>query len=236
MGLRDRLRAFAEECGKEVGSWVKAIFLTGPALHWEEAPRGAEVDLLLVVDDLNMEALGRLRGVVQRWRRRLRLNPVVLSPAEMRRSLDVFPLEYARLQSQRWLIWGEDLLEGLEIPQEALRLQIEEELKTLLFHVRRAYLMAQGPKELGEVVRSALRHLERLLWGLLFLKGERRPLEGEALLEGVAAAYGLEEDNWLKIWESAQARPPRGSEEALFVSLLRQVERLSDCVDRMGSS
>jgi hypothetical protein len=76
--------------------------------------------------------------------------PLLLSPEELRRTIDIFPLEYATMLADYVVVRGSDPFAGLSIPVEDVRRAVEGLAKSHLIHLREAFLESHG-----ETVRIA---------------------------------------------------------------------------------
>ena len=70
--------------------------------------------------------------------------PLMLSAEELRRTVDVFPLEYATMLADYTVVRGADPLKGLSIPVEDVRRAVEGLAKSHLIHLREGFLESHG--------------------------------------------------------------------------------------------
>jgi hypothetical protein len=91
------------------------------------------------VDDL--EALAPL---VEHWHRDGAPTPLVMTPEEFARSLDVFPLESQAILQRHVLVAGRDPLAGLTVAPEDVRRACEVHAKGHLLHLRQGWIDAAG--------------------------------------------------------------------------------------------
>ena len=74
-----------------------------------------------VVNDLGFRDLTACLPMTESWHRRGIAVPLLLSSDELRRTVDIFPLEYASIVADHVLVRGRDPFAGLAIPVEDLR-------------------------------------------------------------------------------------------------------------------
>ena len=85
-----------------------------------------------------------------------------MSADEMRRSADVFSIEFLDMRRHYRLLWGEDVLKTLEIPMRLHRAQVEYELREKTILLRQRLLMAPGnARRSGSCCCGRCRRLER---------------------------------------------------------------------------
>ena len=120
------------------------------------------------VDDLH--ALGPLADA---WRHDGLETPLVMTPAEFRRSLDTFPAEYQALLDHHVVIDGTSPFEGAAIGREDLRRACEAQARGHLIHLRQGCIDA-GSRHHGveRVIEESAGPLRRLLRNLARLQDE----------------------------------------------------------------
>ena len=117
--------------------------------------------------------LDALSALVDSWHHEGLDTPLLLTPDELRRSLDAFPLEYQALIDRHIVIAGAPPFAGLSIHHVYLRQACEVEAKGHLIHLRQAWLEAAGHDErLAEIVAGSAAPLRRLLTSVARLDGE----------------------------------------------------------------
>ena len=103
-----------------------------------------------LVEDLTFRDLTAALPLTESWYHRGTSVPLLLSPAELRRTIDIFPLEYATMMADYAVVRGTDPFKGMTIPPEDVRRSVEGLAKSHLIHLREAFLESHG-----ETVRIA---------------------------------------------------------------------------------
>jgi len=206
-GVVQEVEGFARELAGLYPDQLKSVIVHGPAVEWERRPRGAAVNVLVVLEDPRLEVLQRAWESVATWRRGRGVEPLFLGAAELERSLDVFPLEFLEMQAQRVCLYGKDVLADLEIPPRFLRVQVEEDLKTKALWLRQAFVReGANPRAVQQMLAQAFDGLLGLCVGLLRLRDIAPPTHPAALLQATAEAYGLDADLLLTLRAAAEGR------------------------------
>lgn len=78
------------------------------------------------------------------WHHRGIAVPLMLSSDELRRTVDVFPLEYASILADYTVVRGSDPFKGLVIHVDDVRRAVEGLAKSHLIHLREAFLESHG--------------------------------------------------------------------------------------------
>ncbi|MGQ9477766.1 MAG: hypothetical protein ACUVRH_04665 [Candidatus Bipolaricaulia bacterium] len=230
------LNSFTREVRELYGDDLLAVILYGSAVGPEYIPGVSDLNLLVVLKEVGPRQLAKGFKYVARWRKS-RLNPLFLDPSYIESSLDSFPIEFLEMKERHLLLWGEDLLEGLEVPRENLRLQCEQELKGKWLKLRQAYLETAGDaRELRRLLIASLSPFAVVLSALLRLKGfPIPPREFLEVLAQIEAAFGLELDAFRRAYQLKQgyANPGRRELLDLFAQYLEEVRRLAQAADQL---
>ncbi len=233
--LSGALSRFRTEAQVVLGENLVSLVVFGEAVSEGGAALEGPVEAMIVLRKIDLVTLNQLRRVVLEARRELELLPLVLTPDDLERSTDVFPVKFQTMKWRHLRLCGEDLLSDLEIDRKLLRLRAEQEIKNLLFRLRRLYIDRSHRGELLELtlargVESLLRDLAVLLW---LRTGE--VLATEATVARAAADLGIPS----RPLEGALAL---GSDAApqdlpkLYEAFMAAVERAADLVDRHQES
>jgi hypothetical protein len=129
----------------------------------------------------------------QRWQKERIVVPLFLTQAELRSSLDLFPLECLELQEQHILLTGRDPFPGLTIDLRNLRLQCEQEMRGNLLRLRQRFVEGGAMTEAsGIVLPLSLTALLPCLRGLLRLSGRPAERSADAVLKAAQNELGID--------------------------------------------
>jgi len=144
---------------------------------------GTPARSVAVVERFDLQALDRFAGQGVRFGKRGLSAPLIMTPAYIQASCDVFPLELLEIQQLHALLTGKDHFAELKFTPGDLRLQCERELKSELIQLRQGLLAAAGQhKLLGDLCRNGADRTTRVLRGVLHLKGETVAQHADELL------------------------------------------------------
>lgn len=210
-----------------------AAYLTGSVLTQGFDSRRA-INLLLISTELLGSHLAAIaRAIPPHVKGQPRFEPLFLTSRQIRKSLDVFPIEFIEIQERHLLLEGDDALAALEVPRTYLRLQLEHELRGK--HIRlRQFLLANWNRhaELGAALEASASGFAALFRTLLRLQGESPPAEPAHVIQRVADVYRLDSKALLAAHLAKSAGPPRG-EEALHATrdFVTELDRLIRAID-----
>ena len=230
------LRSFTREMRDLYGEDLISIILYGSAVGPDWVPGVSDLNLLVILREVGPEQLVKGLKHVKKWRK-ARISPLFLDPKYIESSVDAFPIEFLEMKEHHRLLWGEDPLEGLEVPQENLRLQCEQELKGKWLKLRQVYLETEGnPKRIRKLMIASLQPFGVVLGALLRLKGLAvPPREFLEVIAQVEEALGLELRAFREAYQLKQGfrSLDRAELNKLFARYLGEVRRLAQAADRL---
>lgn len=114
---------------------VSAVLYGSAAMgDWDE--RGSDLNVLCVLDRLSPGELSASEPVFRWWRAQGNPPPLLLTEEEVRSSTDCFPMEFHDMKEHRRILFGPDLIEGLQIDGSFYRAQVEHELRAKQIRLR----------------------------------------------------------------------------------------------------
>ena len=138
------INEFVERMRSAAGTNLRAAILYGSAAAGDHIHDYSDVNLLCVLGETSFAAIEALVPAIEWWGKQKHRAPLLLSAEEMRRSADVFSIEFLDMRRNHRLLWGEDILKTLEIPMRLHRAQVEYELREKTILLRQGLLTAPG--------------------------------------------------------------------------------------------
>jgi predicted nucleotidyltransferase len=228
---------FASELRECLGERLRSVVLYGSGARGDFLPGKSDLNFMVVVDDLEFEVLQRLTGKVRHfWRKRIS-TPLVVDEYYLRRSLDVFPLEFSEMKSAYRVVFGDDPLSDLKIDPSDLRLACEAEIKRKLLLLREAFLDAENKKGRMEFLfKQSFKSFMVVLRNLIPLLGEN--LEGSNLgdvINHAESRLGVKLESLRRLEGMKGRKMKLGKDECkeLMAEYMREVRDLARAVDRM---
>ena len=235
--LATRLAPWVAALPRDCGDGFRALYLYGSALRPRFDAQASDLNLLLVVVELPFDLLSKLarsvRTLVAQAQTGRRTAPLVLTEAQIRSSIDVFPAEFLDLSARRSLLAGEDVLGGLAVGLGNLRHQCEYELRSKLVGLRQAYLSAgEVPDASQRLLVQAAGGLAAVLRQLLVLRSSIPPDDPQELVSAVARTYAVDGAALGAPFAArANVNAPSTQADALFAAHVRVLESLIQVVD-----
>jgi hypothetical protein len=133
---------FVKRVREAGGANVESLILFGSAVAGDFHPGLSNFNLLCILRVSSFEALKSLAPVAKWWDKQKQPPPLCMTRQEIERSTDVFTIELLDMQQHHRVVYGEDVLSGLQIPMDLHRVQVEYELREKLILLRQHVLLA----------------------------------------------------------------------------------------------
>ncbi len=239
-GLRtevvEPVRSFAAALAEALGPNVKSLTVVGSSLTADFVPGRSDINSVVVIENYGLEVLQALAQMGKTMRKKRLAAPVLMTPAYIDRSRDVFGVEWLDFQLTHHTVLGSDPFVALEFAKGDVRLQCERQFKALLVRMRQGYIRSMNRRQLlWELVQGVAREMGPYVRAMLWLADVERPTQVEAAMGRLAEQGGVSMDAALEIWRSRGQRtgPDAATVNALFRRLYGLVEGLAEAVDRM---
>ncbi len=238
--IHERARAHLDDyvagLDTELGPGLKAVSVYGSATGPDFVPKRSNVNLVVVLDRLDEEVLTRLLDVVKWGMGRRIVPPLMLTPADIGASLDVFPIEFLEIRDSHVVIAGDDFFTSLEVRPADLRLECESQIKAAVLRTRQAYLeIGLRRKGAEEVLAASLTSLIPVFRGMLRLKGVTPPRDKAEAVASLGSAFGVETGTFLAILRDRAGDERIEGEEAhaVLARYIDEITRLAGRVDEL---
>jgi hypothetical protein len=140
----DKITEFVKRVRQAGGANIESVILFGSAASGDFHPRMSDLNVLCVLRDTSFAALQSLSSVAKWWDGLKQPTPLCMTRKELERSTDVFTIELLDMQRHHRVLFGDDVVQGLRIPMELHRVQVEYELREKLILLRQQMLLASG--------------------------------------------------------------------------------------------
>jgi hypothetical protein len=218
------------------GTNLVAVILYGSAAAGDYVADHSDVNLLCVLGDTSFAAIQALAPAVAWWGKQKHREPLLLSVEEMRRSADVFSIEFLDMRRHYRVLWGEDVLKTLEIPMRRHRAQVEYELREKTILLRQRLLMASGNAEAKwELLLRSLPAFGTLFRHTLIALGDAGAGSKREAAAALAAKLGIDTSVFAELLDLRERKKDRQSAKVdeIFARYLKLVEQVTAAVDKM---
>jgi hypothetical protein len=234
--IKQTLSEFMEKLQKQAGENLAGVILYGGmALGRYRADR-SDINIVLLLKDVSIEKLKEISEVIRWGFSEICIEPMIMTPGEVRKSADVFPIKFLHIKKHHVVLYGEDPFADLAVPRQYLRLRVEQELRNSALRTRRAFItFEKDPSKLADIAANVLPALAVDLETLLDLKGCQLPAETsfEAIAAASAKEFQLDAESLLK-FASYRENKIRGKDAlSAYSGFLSSIARAAEIADEM---
>lgn len=225
VSVRRIVDSFCKEIINVYGNQLKSITVYGSVLGKFFNPKKSDINLLIILDSIDLAQLKKCLPIIKKYGRRI--NPLLVTREYIKTSQDVYPMEFLEMKENYLVIYGEDVLCGIDVDRQYLRLECEQQLKGSLLKLRQGFLrlgLTRGGLErlIGESISSIF----VIFRNLIRIKGEEPPVDRENIIERMVSLYNLDKDTFINIMGHKEL-------EIYFDRYLKGLEILIGMVDKL---
>jgi hypothetical protein len=229
----DRLRG---DLTRLAGGNLAGLLLYGGLARGRYRPGKSDVNVVVVLNDVSAAALAAIGPALRAARRAAGVEPMVLTPAEVHAAAVAFPTKFLDIKDHHLVLAGGDPFAGLDVPRDAVRRGVAQQLRNIALRLRRRYLATydDADAQAGVLARLA-RPLAIEVAALLRLAGKPVPADDRsaAIFDAAAAAFDVDRDALAGLAALRQGRSQPPDLLALYPKVLAVVARLADVTDQV---
>jgi predicted nucleotidyltransferase len=235
MGPEKLIDEFVERIRGAAGTNLLAAILYGSAAAGDYVADYSDVNLLCVLRETSFAAIEALAPVVAWWGKQKLRVPLLISAEEMRRSADVFSIEFLDMRRHYRVLWGEDFLKTLEIPLRLHRIQVEYELREKTILLRQHLLVVAGKDDAKwELLLRSLPAFGTLFRHALIAMGETGAGSKREVATALAGKLGIDAGVFGELLDIRERKKDRKAVKVddVFARYLKLVEEVTAAVDK----
>ncbi|HET9408254.1 MAG TPA: nucleotidyltransferase domain-containing protein [Candidatus Sulfotelmatobacter sp.] len=232
----EKLTEFVERCREAAGSNLETLVLFGSAVTGEYHAGLSDLNLLCVLRDSSFAKLQELAPVVRWWNGQKQAPPLCMTRHELGRSTDVFTIELIDMVQHHRILFGEDVLQRLQIPTDLHRVQVEYELREKLLLLRQHLLMSAGnDKQMWEVLLHSVPSFATLFRHALMVLEKGASLRRREAVKQLAQRLQFNPTPIEQLMEVRERKIEKKNLEAatLCVGYLAAIEKVTSAVDAL---
>jgi len=236
MGPEKLINDLVERMRAAAGTNLVSAILYGSVAAGDYVADYSDVNLLFVLRDTSYSKVEALADATDWWGKQKHRVPLLMSLEEMRRSADVFSIEFLDMRRHYRVLWGEDVLKGLDIPLRLHRAQVEYELreKTLLLRQGLLAVRSHSDAKWELLLRSLPAFGTLFRHSLIALGNTETGTKREATIL-LGDKLGINTSVFGELLDIREHRTPRKSAnvDELFGRYMTLVEQVTAAVDTM---
>src|ERR1700687_5005796 len=235
MGPEKLVREFVERMRAAAGTNLLAAILYGSAAAGDYVADYSGVNLLCVLGETSFVTIEALAPAIEWWGKQKHRAPLLMSAEEMRRSADVFSIEFLDMRRHYRVLWGEDVLKSLEIPMRLHRAQVEYELREKTILLRQRLLLVSGNAEAKwELLLRSLPAFGTLFRHALIAIGDGGAGSKREAAAALAGKVGTDSSVFGELLDIREGKADRKAAKVdeMFARYLKLVEQVTAAVDK----
>jgi hypothetical protein len=232
----EKLDKFVQLLRDGGGANLQSVILYGSAASGDFHPEFSNLNVFCVLGDASFQALVRLESATKWWQGQHQPQPLFMTQEELRRSTDVFTIEFMDMRQHRRVLFGEDVFANLEIPTRFHRLQVEYELREKLLLLRQAVsVVAKNERKLWELLLRSLPSFLTLFRHSLIALGEPAPARNHECVKALSKLVGFDASAIQILMDSRERKTKRDQSRVtdLAAGYLSAIEQVNASVDKM---
>lgn len=221
---------------KVFGKELVSLVLYGSAAGGSYIRGKSDINLLVVLTPAGMDKFMDVLDTVKSWRKRRVAVPLFMTKNFIESSLDSYPIEFLGMKNNHILIYGENVLGGLDFDPAHLRLQIERELRGKLVLLREGYLEAEGkPKQLRALISKSLTAFIAVFNALLHFKQGKAPQTRRDTIKEVGKLFTIDAAVFMLCADIKEGKDKLSGAEIvdIFRKYLQEVNNICKIVDQL---
>lgn len=238
--MKQHFAPFIDDLRTTHGKNLASVILYGSAAAGDFIPNQSDYNILIALHKITPKDLREAHACVREWHKMGHPVPVYFTVSELKNAADVFPIEFHQMQVAHKVLYGTDVVAGLDVSDRFLRHQIEYELRSKLLLLRRQYIPASVSVDgLKRLMGESLTSFAALFRAVLLMRGISPPSTKHEIVALTVTTLGLNgipfekifnirEDNFADTLSDAEANE-------LFGEYMEEIERVIDSVDSSGN-
>jgi predicted nucleotidyltransferase len=230
------INEFVERMRRAAGTNLLAMILYGSAAAGDYVADHSDVNLLCVLRETSFASIEALAPAIAWWKKKKHREPLLMSAEEMRRSADLFSIEFLDMRRHYRVLWGEDVLKTLEIPMRLHRAQVEYELREKTILLRQRLLMVSGNADAKwDLLLRSLPAFGTLFRHALIALGDAGAGSKREVAAALAGKLGIDASAFGELLDVRERKAERKSAQVdeVFARYLKLVEQVTAVVDKM---
>jgi hypothetical protein len=232
-----RFEPFLETVLERHQSLIHSIHIVGSALTRDFDPKNSDINSVIVLAKMDLEFLEFLAPLGKKYGRKRIAAPLIMTPAYIDNSLDVFPIEFFNIQHLHFTVFGEDVFQALDIKKPDLRRQCEQELKVKLIGLRQGYISAAGDQKLlARSFAESFSGYMPLFKAIIVLLGQEPPPNNADILAMLETLSGIRTDVFKLVLNQKKKNTKPSIEQLnmVFKDYYTTIEALGDFVNALA--
>ena len=231
-----RFKPFLDKFLEQHQDLIHSVHIVGSALTQDFDSKQSDINSVIVLGKMDLKFLEFLAPLGKKFGRKRIAAPLIMTPAYIDNSLDVFPIEFFNIQHLHVTVYGEDVFQALDINKSDLRRQCEQEIKVKLIGLRQGYISAVGNQKLlaRGFVESFSGYMP-LFKAIIVLLGQEPPHNNADIIAVIEELSGIRTEvfNMVLNQKKNKTKPSIEQLNMVFEDYYTTIEALGDFIDAL---
>jgi len=216
---------------------IHSIHIVGSAVMPDYNEKLSDINSVIVLHDMDLKFIAFLAPLGKKYGKKRIAAPLVMTPEYVQKSIDAFPIEFLDFKLIHKTVYGNDILQDLQIAMPLLRLQCEREIKTKLIGLRQAYISSLGKKaRLAAILVRSITGSIALFRVIISLLGKEPPIMRAEVVKTFGTATGIETGIYEKMLmlKAGAFKPSEQELRGLFERYYNALESIEKIIDDLS--
>ena len=215
---------------------IHSIHVTGTAVTEDFNIKTSDINSIFVLKEMDLKFLEIIAPLGKKYSRHKIAAPLIMTPEYIKKSVDVFPIEFLNFKLIYSTVYGEDVFENIETKRMDLRQQCERELKSRLIWLRQGYISHLGDMKAmsGDFVNSISGYIP-LFRAIITLLGKQPPVRQQEVITAISQSANINADAFMKVLRKKRGEIKFSKEDlsTIFTDYYMAIEKLEKIVDEI---
>jgi len=234
--VAQRKKPFIEEILSRYSDNIHSVHIVGSSITEDFDEKTSDINSIFILKEMDLKFIELIAPLGKKYHKKSIAAPLIMTLEFIRRSLDVFPIEFLDFKLIHETIFGEDILKDIEISRMHLRYQCEREIKSKLIGLVQGYISSKGDRSiLTERFVSLIAGLMSLFRGIIFLMGKEPPIRKHEVITAFSASTGTNADVFRRILDIKRRKLKLSKDElnTIFEEYYIATEKIGKIIDEL---
>ncbi len=234
--VAQRKKPFIEEILSCYSDNIHSVHIVGSSITEDFDEKTSDINSIFILKQMDLKFIELIAPLGKKYHKKSIAAPLIMTLEFIRRSLDVFPIEFLDFKLIHETIFGEDILKDIEISRMHLRYQCEREIKSKLIALVQGYISSKGDRRiLTERFVSLIAGLMSLFRGIIFLMGKEPPIRKHEVIAAFSASTDINADVFKRILDIKRRKLKLSKDElnSLFEEYYIATEKIGKIIDEL---
>jgi hypothetical protein len=234
--MQSALDQIVERLKTALGDRLVSVVLYGSAVTGDHQQGYSDLNVLCVLSEITPRELAGVSSAFRWWRGQGNPAPLLLTRREFQTSTDCFAIEFHDIRERHRILYGENVVEDLQVDDSFYRAQVEHELRAKLLRLRhKAAGVLSDQQLLSRLLADSLSTFCVLFRHALILHGIEAPQAKREVVAKAAEHFQISAGPFDCLFDLRDGKSA-GREmdfQKLLADYMMQISAVIEAVDRL---